>query len=411
VGEGLAGQGAGEAGLGPEGFEGAGKGERGSGVEIEGSIAADFAEGRAIRAEDGAPTVHRLHDGHAEALIERRKNEGEAGIEQGGEIFIGKETGEQDGPMESESLDKRAEDPIAIAGGSGKDEESGDGGIAPAEEGEGGEEEFVVLVEPEIGRVKEKGCGLEAESMEEGKPGGGGDDRQALVGGVADDEGFRRRGTGGGLDAGSDIVAGADEEAGDGAGLPEVAMADEAVVFGEELGVGEELEVVDEADGWDGGVMVGGGSKRTEEEIGAEGAEEALAIQGEESGLVGEAETPAEIRGDPGGEAGFPAMASGNEASREGGGRGVAAASDTEAVDVGGFQGSEFVMARGAREEDELGLGEEGGQSAEEFESEGFGSAVFAAGAEWGQVDNDAGEWRGGRDGRCRSQLAYLGEC
>lgn len=68
-------------------------------------------------------------------------------------------------------------------------------------------------------------------------------------------------------------------------------------------------------------------------------------------------------------------------------------------------------MAGGAGEEDELGLRVEGGEGAEEFESEGFGSAVFAAGAEGGEIDADAGEREGGRDGVSGCQLTYLGEC
>jgi hypothetical protein len=83
------------------------------------------------------------------------------------------------------------------------------------------------------------------------------------------------------------------------------------------LRVGEELEVVDEADGGDGGVMVSGSGEGAEEEVGAQGAEEVLAIESEKGGFVGEAEALAEVGGHPGGEAGFPAVAAGDEASGE----------------------------------------------------------------------------------------------
>jgi len=68
-------------------------------------------------------------------------------------------------------------------------------------------------------------------------------------------------------------------------------------------------------------------------------------------------------------------------------------------------------MAGGAGEENEMGMGAEGGEGAEEFESEGFGAAVFAAWAEGGEIDDDAGERGWVRDGGSGYQLSYLGEC
>jgi hypothetical protein len=343
--------------------------------------------------------VHGFHDGHPEALIEGGEDEGEAGIEQGGEIVVGEETREEDGAAEAEGVDDGEKALGAIAWGTGEDEAEERGGVAAAEESEGGEEEFVILVEPEVGGIEEEGGGMEVQAIEDGVAGGGADEGQAPMCGVADDKGFRGRWTGGGLDAVLDIETWADEEAGDGACLAEMAMADEAVVFGEELRVGEELEVVDEADGGDGGVMVGGRGEGAEQEVGAQGAGEVFAIEGEECGLVGEAEALAEFLGHPGGEACFPAAATGDEATSEGGGAGFGDAGDTEAGDVGGFAGGEFVMAGGAGEEDELGKWVEGGEGAEEFKSEGLGAAVFSAGAEWREIDDDAGKWESGRDG------------
>jgi hypothetical protein len=355
--------------------------------------------------------VHGFHDGHPEALIEGGEDEGEAGIEQGGEIVVGEETREEDGAAEAEGVDDGEKALGAIAWGTGEDEAEESGGVAAAEESEGGEEEFVILVEPEVGGIEEEGGGMEVQAIEDGVAGGGADEGQAPMCGVADDKGFRGRWTGGGLDAVLDIETWADEEAGDGACLAEMAMADEAVVFGEELRVGEELEVVDEADGGDGGVMVSGSGEGAEEEVGAEGAEEVFAIEGEKGGFVGEAEALAESAGHPGGEAGLPLAAAGDEAASEGGGTGFVATTEAEAGDVGGFAGGEFVMAGGAGEEDELGLRVEGSEGAEEFESERFGATVFAAGAEGGEIDGDAGEREGGRDGGSGCQLSYLGEC
>ena len=99
--------------------------------------------------------MHGFHDGHPEALVQGREEEGGGGVEEDGEFGVGEKAGEEDTGREAEGAGDMEEAGCAVARGAGEDEAERAFRATADEEGEGGEEEFVVFVEPEVGGVEE----------------------------------------------------------------------------------------------------------------------------------------------------------------------------------------------------------------------------------------------------------------